>query len=435
MAGASRTASSLVISRIRCGSAPPPLRDEELLSEATGAYRPWAMGGRLSVFICALVATLVIGIGTPGSANVINRSDGNDTKGPLDLARLKVAHAGGAHVFQLTTIGSFSNKDANGTNGLFEIGIDTNADRRFNYYIDVFFAAGRFRGVLLKPNGTVITYDEVAVRVSRRSVKVTWALAGIVQKGSYDVAAFSVFVGSPCSRKSPCIDAIPNRFPLIRHDFTRPFFSWGSVPLYTSDASAALSFPVPFTVMDDIYGSGVKSWTLQRKVVGASAWATVQKGTAHHPTVQIAGLEGTSYDLRVVAVDRQGNKRTSSLQRVNVPFDDRHPDFAYTLQTLNGSVPGAFLGTTTSIAMTGTVIFTLPFDVTDICIVGGPTTGPASSMIVTAPTPLGGTIVEGGSTPPRDRTCVGVPVTGGTVVTMTSSSPEPFVLDGVLLVP
>ena len=76
------------------------------------------MGGRLSVFICALVATLVIGIGTPGSANVINRSDGNDTKGPLDLARLKVAHAGGAHVFQLTTIGSFSNKDANGTHEL-----------------------------------------------------------------------------------------------------------------------------------------------------------------------------------------------------------------------------------------------------------------------------------------------------------------------------
>jgi hypothetical protein len=389
----------------------------------------------LTVFVCALVTTLVIGIGTPGSANVITRSDGNDTKGPLDLARLKVSHAGRSHVFQLTTIGSFTNKDVNGTNGIFEVGIDTNADRRFNYYIDVFFAAGRFRGVLVKPNGTVITYDESAVRVSPRSVKVTWALAGIVQKGSYDFAAFSVFVGSPCSRKSACVDAIPNRFPLIRHDFTRPFFSWGSVPLYSTDASAILTFPVSFNVTDDIYGSGVKIWTLQKQVVGASTWVTVQKGTAHHPTVQVVGLEATSYDLRVVVVDRQGNKRTSSIQRANVPFDDRNPDFVYTLQTPNDSVSGAFLGTTTSIADTGTVVFTMPFDVTDICVVGGPTIGPASSMSVAAPTPIGGTIVEGGSTPARDRTCVGVPVTSGTVVTMTSSSAEPFVLDGIILVP
>jgi hypothetical protein len=105
------------------------------------------------------------------------------------------------------------------------------------------------------------------------------------------------------------------------------------------------------------------------------------------------------------------------------------------LQTPNDSVAGAFLGTTTSIADTGTVIFTMPFDVTDICVVGGPTTGPASSMSVSAPTPIGGTIVEGGSTPALDRTCVGGPVTSGTVVTMTSSSAEPFVLDGIILVP
>ena len=302
----------------------------------------------------------------------------------------------------------------NGTNGLFEIGIDTNADRPFNYYIDVFFAAGRFRGVLVKPNGTVITYDEVAVRLSPRSVKVTWALAGIVQKGSYDVAAFSIFVGSPCSRKSPCVDAIPNRFPLVRHDFTRPFFSWGSVPVYPSDASSTLTFPVSFDVTDDIYGSGVKSWTLQKKVVGASTWATVQEGTAHHPTVQVAGSEASSYDLRVVAVDRQRNKRTSSMRRVNIPFDDRNGLFLSTLATPNDSVSGAFLGTTTSVAQTGTVVFTMPFDVTDLCVVGGPTTGPDASMIVAAPTPIGSPILESASTPARQRTCVGVPVTSGT---------------------
>jgi hypothetical protein len=150
--------------------------------------------------------------------------------------------------------------------------------------------------------------------------------------------------------------------------------------------------------------------------------------------VQVTGSEGTSYDLRVVAVDRQGNKRTSSMRRVNIPFDDRHPDFAYTLQTPNDSIFGAFLGTTTSVAQTGTVVFTMPFDVTDLCVVGGPTTGPDASMIVAAPTPIGSPILESASTLARQRTCVGVLVTSGTLVTMTSSSAGPFVLDGIILV-
>jgi hypothetical protein len=139
--------------------------------------------------------------------------------------------------------------------------------------------------------------------------------------------------------------------------------------------------------------------------------------------------------VRVVAIDRQANKRTSPTRRVSVPFDDRNGLFLATLQTLNDSVSGAFLGTTTSIAKTGTVTFTMPFDVTDACVVGGPTTGPASSMSVAAPTPIGGPIDEDGSTPARDRTCVGVPVASGTPVTMTVSTDEPFVLDGIILVP
>jgi hypothetical protein len=393
------------------------------------------MRGRLTVFVCVLVATLVIGIGTPGSANVITRSDGNDTKGPLDLGGAKVSHVPGGSVFQINTLAPFTNAEANGNNGLFEVGIDSNADRNPNYFIDVFFAAGRFRGVLFKPNGSVITYYLKAARVSPKAVKVTLRHSQIVQKGSYDFLIFSAYFAPPCTNKNPCVDAIPNRYPLIRHDYTPPTITWGAVPTYSSDVSTTATFPVLFNVKDDVYGSGVKSWLLQRKAVGTSTWVTVKAGTALHPTVQVSGSEATSYDLRVVAVDRQANKRTSPTRRVNVPFDDRNSLFLYTLQTLNDSVSGAFLGTTTSIADTGTVVFTMPFDVTDICVVGGPTTGPASSMSVSAPTPIGGTIAEDGSTPVRDRTCVGVPVTSGTVVTMTSSSAEPFVLDGIILVP
>ena len=386
-------------------------------------------------FRLALVATLVIRIGTPGSANVIKRSDGNDTKGPLDLAGAKVSHVPGGSVFQINTLAPFTNAEANGNNGLFEVGIDSNADRNPNYFIDVFFAAGRFRGVLFKPNGSVITYYLKAARVSPKAVKDKLPHSRIIQKGSYDFLIFSAYFAAPCTNKNPCVDAIPNRYPLIRHDYTPPTITWGAVPTYTSDVSATVSFSVLFDVRDDVYRAGMKSWLLQRKAVGTSAWVTVKAGTALHPMVLMTGSEATSYDLRVVAVDRQANKRTSLTRRVNVPFDDRNGLFLYTSQTLNDPVSDAFLGTTASIADAGTVIFTMPLDVTDICVVGGPTTGPASSMSVSAPTPIGGTIVEGGSTPARDRTCLGVPVTSGTIVTMTSSSPEPFVLDGIILVP
>jgi hypothetical protein len=119
----------------------------------------------------------------PGSANVIKRSDGNDTKGPLDLAGAKVSHVPRGSVFQISTLAPFTNGEANGKNGLFEVGIDSNADRSPNYFIDVFFAAGRFRGVLFKPNGSVITYYLKAARVSPKAVKVTLPHSQIIRKG------------------------------------------------------------------------------------------------------------------------------------------------------------------------------------------------------------------------------------------------------------
>jgi hypothetical protein len=284
---------------------------------------------------------------------------------------------------------------------------------------------------LFKPNGSVITYYLKAARVSPKAVKVTLPHSKIIQKGSYDFLIFSAYFAAPCTNKNPCVDAIPNRYPLIRHDYTPPTITWGAVPTYSSDVSATVIFPVPFDVKDDVYGSGMKSWLLQRKAVGTSVWVTVKAGTALHPTVQVSGSEATSYDLRVVAVDRQANKRTSPTRRVNVPFDDRNSLFLSTLQTLNDSVSGAFLATTTSFAKTGTIAFTMPFDVTDVCVVGGPTTGPTSTLTLS----FGDTADEDGSTPLRHHSCSGIPVASGTPVTMTVSTDEPFVLDGTILVP
>jgi hypothetical protein len=105
---------------------------------------------RPTVFVVAIVASLLVGISPSSEANVITKSDGNDTKGPLDLAGVKVSHDSVGSVFKVTTIGAFANADvalkSGAVRGLFEVGLDTNADRKFNFYVDVFYASGPSAG-------------------------------------------------------------------------------------------------------------------------------------------------------------------------------------------------------------------------------------------------------------------------------------------------
>ena len=112
------------------------------------------------------------------------------------------------------------------------MGIDSNADRNPNYFIDVFFAAGRFRGVLFKPNGSVITYYLKAARVSPKAVKVTLPHSQIIQKGSYDFLIFLGVLRGAVHEQEPVRRRHPGTATrLIRHDFTpTDSFSWGSVP-------------------------------------------------------------------------------------------------------------------------------------------------------------------------------------------------------------
>jgi hypothetical protein len=59
-----------------------------------------------------------------------------------------------------------------------------------------------FRGVLFKPNGSVITYYLKATRVSPKAVKVTLPHSQIIQKGSYDFLIFSAYFAAPCTNKT-----------------------------------------------------------------------------------------------------------------------------------------------------------------------------------------------------------------------------------------
>ena len=377
-------------------------------------------------------------IASPAIASMIKRSDGNDTKGPLDLSSVVVRDVRGGNSFRITTRQPFTNADVRLRNrklaGFFDLLLDTNADRRIDYFAEVFYFKGRLRGVLLKRSGDIIALLK-ASRVSGRAVKVIVRHSKVPNKGSYDFGVLSAYLASPCTRRRPCVDLIPNRSSLIRDDFTPPKIDW-NVPKY---ASATLTIPVSFSVKDDSFGSGVKSWTLKQKKVGTSTWVDVKSGSNPSPTVNFPGEEGATYDFRVNAVDRQGNKKTAT-KRVSVPYDDRNALFTYSSSTQTDNVSGAFLGTTSSVPsggpLGGTMTFTTHFDARDICVLLGPATGSTHTTVYVNDIPTGGTINESGSTPARSLACLVGPIAGGTEVKFLVAGGVPnFVFDGVILAP
>jgi hypothetical protein len=384
-----------------------------------------------SVLMLAVLAAPV-----PAGANVITRTDRNDTAGPLDLASVRVTHATGASVFRITTRQHFRNSQIARDRGLFEVDLDTNADRKANFYAIVFFRHGGMRSWLFKGNGDRIAGTLSASRASRRAVQVTVPLAKIGNPKSYDFAAFSAFFATPCRSKAPCIDSIPNRFPLIRHDLTGPRFTWNPIPpTYSTDITAHLAFPVGFTVKDDRYGSGVKNWTLQRKEVGTTTWVTVKVGTKLAATLKVTGVEqGKSYDLRVIVRDHQGNKTISSVERTSVPYDDTNVFFTYSTSpawTAHTSITDQFRLTTHTGGTDASVSFDVPQD-SIFCVLGGMSSTPtADASIVNA---VGDILHETSLTLPRTQFCFQALGSIEDLVTVTITvTGGDFVLDGVAI--
>jgi hypothetical protein len=390
------------------------------------------------VLVAVAVAIMTFSFAAPAGANVISRRDGNDSKSPLDMSGFRISHNGSSQVFKITTFSKFTNKQIDGNNGNFFVGIDTNADNKYDFHVYVLYASGKMRGVLTNKKGATITYSLKASRQSR-SATVQVPLSKIGNPQSYRAVALSYFQGSPCSARNPCVDGIPNRFPGILHDLTPPHISWNSVPEVSSDASATLTYPIKFTVKDDQYGSGVKGWTVQSRQFGTSVWTTVKTGTATSPTVQVTGIEGETTIVRVIAVDKQGNKKVSPSQTTSVPFDDRNAAFVYSAST-QAAPSQVFLSTTTSIGNTQTATFTTSSGWSKICVIGGPTATPSSTANATLKINGGGDqplVAETDLTSPLFHAfCSSSGVSAGAnTVVITGTSAEPYVIDGIVLEP
>jgi hypothetical protein len=362
----------------------------------------------------------------------ISRDDGDDTQGALDLRSMKITRGGTKDTVVFTNDTAVSNADIDPDNGNFAVLIDRNDDRTFDFGQYVYFYAGKLRGVLvnLRTNRAVDRTAPVA-RVNARTFRTVIQRSKIDSPGTYRFAVFTYSEAAPCTRKNACVDALPNRYPLVPLDHKAPSITVQQLDDFANDSSDDLTTPFEFTAADDPFGTGVASWIVQRKEVGAdTGWEQVRKGTAKHPTVDIPGDQGRTFDVRVIVVDRQRNRKVSDIFRTSFAVDDRDPGIQYTGSTTTTSVPGAFLGTTTVVATGGTVSFTFTGGFA-VCVVGGPV-GAGQTAVVTAtlnasPVSIGD---ETDATALRDRIGCYANGSGTHTLALTVTSAEGFVIDG-----
>jgi len=368
----------------------------------------------------------------------IGRDDGNDTKGALDLRSMKITRGGTKDTVVFTNDTAVANADIDPDNGNFAVLIDTNDDRTFDFGQYVYFYAGKMRGVLLNlSTNRVVDRTAPTARVNTRTFRTVIQRGKINSPGTYRFAVFSYSEAAPCTRKQACVDAVPNRYPLIPLDHTSPSVTVTNLETFANDVSGTLATPVDFTFDDDPFGTGVKSWVVQRKEVGASGgWEQVRKGTSQNPTVSVPGMQGATYQVRVVVFDKQRNRKVSSIERTTFAIDDRNGAVAYGGATAQASPSGAFLSTTTTVATGGTVTFSFS-GMADLCVVGGPVSAGESADVSAT---LDGNPVavasETDSTPARDRvTCLLGLVTNPHTLVLTVTSAEGYVIDGFYVVP
>ena len=268
--------------------------------------------------LLAVVAfSLLAGLLTagPAAAHKYTKVDGNDSPGKLDLRAVSVSHTATGLVHTFRTYGPWTAKSL-GADSFFLIQIDKNKDRRYERCAFIFYS-NRLRGSLTNCRAVFIQFLPV-VKLSGTAAKITIpkSLIGTV----YWWAGASRWDGpTPCRRG--CIDFAPNNFPDILHDMVLPTVGMLTAPLRVWDNSTDATFTFPFSVSDA--HSGIRSWTVQRRAVGSLPWTSVASGTSAGPKNPeiLDGIEGTRFDYRVIAKDKQANQRIRT-RRVYIPTDD-----------------------------------------------------------------------------------------------------------------
>jgi hypothetical protein len=269
------------------------------------------------LLVLAVVTLAIAGLtGLPAGAHSFTKNDGNDSPGKLDLRSVSVGHTKTGVVHTFRTYEPWTAKSL-GADSYFLVQIDKNNDRTYERCAFIFFDA-RLRGVLSNCRAQIVRTLPV-VKLSPTAAKVTIPTS---QTGSvYWWAGVSIWDGAaPC--RNGCVDFSPNVFPDLLHDLIRPVVTMPTTePLRVWEESTSSHFVFPFNVTDQ--HSGIRSWTVQRW--DGSVWTNVVSGGgpsgAKEPPID-DGVEGSRMQYRVVAVDKQGNRKVGPSRLVYIPTDD-----------------------------------------------------------------------------------------------------------------
>ena len=251
----------------------------------------------------------------PVAAHKFTKTDGNDSPGKLDLRSVVGEPHGDRCGAQVHDLRPWTSRSL-GADSFFIIQIDKNdGPQRYERCAFIFYT-NRLRGSLTNCRRAVHPSSCPSSKVSGTAAKITIPKS---QTGNvYWWAGASLWVGpAPCAGRG-CIDFAPNNFPDILHDMVLPVVSMTATTAACVGGLDGPDFTFPFSVSDA--HSGIKSWTVQRRQVGSLSWTFVASGTSAGPkSPDHSSVEGTRLDYRVVAKDKQGNKKISPSRRVYIP--------------------------------------------------------------------------------------------------------------------
>ncbi len=251
------------------------------------------------------------------------RRDGNDAKGPLDLAYAQVTRGGSKDLLTWGSRHLVSNKQLDPQNGNFAVAIDTDNNGHFDFYQYAFFAAGRMRGVLVTRRGRVISRSIATSRLGPRTFRQEIEASSIGMPSMYRFVLYSFYQATPCTKKRPCLDVIPNRSPYLPVDRRAPTITGVKVAGHSTDVSADLNSTATFVTHDFEPGTGLKGWKVESRLGGAGSWTTVETGSTREPTVLIPGAEGGRYRVSISSTDKQANTSRLDYYWTLFPFDDK----------------------------------------------------------------------------------------------------------------
>jgi hypothetical protein len=325
---------------------------------------------------------MVVPAAHAASASVASRAepyaptlrDRDDSPGRLDIARLAEGHDGIGLTHVVTMHDPWRNRMLSArTNNMILLRFDTVGDRNPERWVIVVRRQRALRAYVTNGRLTRIIGQAQASRPDRQSLLVTVGPKRIGATAGYRWSVFTYFqtTSGPC--RNGCFDRAPDSGAL-RHDIRLPAVSWTLLKSISTSASPALSVPVEFSVTDTGYvQSGLGTWNLQSRTVGATEWHSVSAGvTPGAKHVALALSEGANLELRIVATDRHGNVTATAPRAMSVPLDDANAAFAgawtgsWTPET---GLADRFLGTRQT-STDATAAFTYSFDGSYVAWIG-----------------------------------------------------------------